>query len=71
MIHIAVLAGGQSRRMGRDKALLPLGGQTLIERVLAAARPLGYPRVIIGDPVARMLSSACRSFPTSVPDLGR
>ena len=54
MIHVAVLAGGQSRRMGRDKALLQLGvgGQTLIERVLAAARPLGYPRVIIGDSAA-------------------
>ena len=52
MIHVAVLAGGQSRRMGRDKALMQLGDQTLIERVLAAAYPLGYPRVIIGDPVA-------------------
>ena len=52
MIHVAVLAGGQSRRMGRDKALLQLGGQTLIERVLAAAHPLDYPRVIIGDPAA-------------------
>ena len=50
MIHIAVLAGGQSRRMGRDKALLPLGGQTLIERVIAAASPLGCPYLIIGDP---------------------
>ena len=50
MIHVAVLAGGQSRRMGRDKALLQLGGQTLIERVLAATRPLGYPCAIIGDP---------------------
>ena len=52
MIHVAVLAGGQSRRMGRDKALLPLGGQTLIERVLTAAHPLGYPRLIVGDPTA-------------------
>lgn len=52
MIHIAVLAGGQSRRMGRDKALLPLGDQTLIERVLAAARPLAYPGLIVGDPAA-------------------
>ena len=52
MIHVAVLAGGQSRRMGRDKALLPLGGQTLIERVLTAAHPLGYPRLVVGDPAA-------------------
>ena len=50
MIHVAVLAGGQSRRMGRDKALLPLGDQTLIERVVAAARPLACPCFIVGDP---------------------
>jgi len=29
-----VLAGGQSRRLGRDKALEPLGGQPLIRRVI-------------------------------------
>lgn len=29
-----VLAGGQSRRMGQNKALLPLGGVRLIERVV-------------------------------------
>jgi molybdopterin-guanine dinucleotide biosynthesis protein A len=31
----AVLAGGQSRRMGRDKAFLSVGGRPLIERTLA------------------------------------
>jgi len=30
-----VLAAGESRRMGRIKQLLPVGGKTLIERVLA------------------------------------
>lgn len=34
-----VLAGGASRRFGRNKALAMLGGQTLIGRVLARARP--------------------------------
>ncbi|HLF37750.1 MAG TPA: molybdenum cofactor guanylyltransferase, partial [Anaerolineales bacterium] len=34
MITLAVQAGGRSSRMGRDKALLPLGGIPLIEHVL-------------------------------------
>jgi molybdenum cofactor guanylyltransferase len=34
-----VLAGGDSRRMGRDKGSLPVEGRTLIERLCARLRP--------------------------------
>lgn len=34
-----ILAGGGSTRMGRDKALLPLEGRTLIERLVARLDP--------------------------------
>ncbi|MCB9079718.1 MAG: molybdenum cofactor guanylyltransferase [Anaerolineaceae bacterium] len=40
MVSIAVLAGGQSKRMGQDKAFLAVGGQPVIERVLDRVRPL-------------------------------
>lgn len=35
----AILAGGQSRRMGQNKALLPLHGQPLIAHIAAQLRP--------------------------------
>ncbi len=33
---MVVLAGGQSRRMGQDKAALLLGGRTFIDRAAGA-----------------------------------
>lgn len=36
----AVLAGGQSRRFGRDKARVDLGGETLLERAVKRLRPV-------------------------------
>ena len=34
MLSLVIQAGGESHRMGRDKALIPFLGRTLIERVL-------------------------------------
>lgn len=34
MLTVAIQAGGESRRMGRDKALIPFLGEPLIQRVL-------------------------------------
>ena len=36
-ITAAILAGGQSRRLGRDKAVEPFGGEPLIRRVIRRA----------------------------------
>ena len=40
MRSLVIQAGGQSRRMGQDKALLPFLGQPLIQRVIDRAGPL-------------------------------
>jgi molybdopterin-guanine dinucleotide biosynthesis protein A len=39
-VSCVVLAGGESRRMGRDKAQVQLAGSSLLERVLHVVRPL-------------------------------
>lgn len=47
----AILAGGQSRRMGRNKALLPVEGKPSIQRVAEAARQVaGEVVVVANDP---------------------
>ena len=46
-ISAAILTGGQSRRMGRNKALLELGPSTVVERVIAAAAPLAAECLLI------------------------
>ncbi|SRR5579875_994034 len=43
-----ILAGGRSSRMGRDKATLPLGGRTLVERVVAELRRAFSPIIVVG-----------------------
>jgi len=40
MLSIVIQAGGESRRMGQDKGLLPFLGQPLIQRVIARLAPL-------------------------------
>jgi molybdopterin-guanine dinucleotide biosynthesis protein A len=42
-----VLAGGESRRLGRNKALLRIGGQTLIERVVDCVAPMSAEVVVV------------------------
>jgi len=42
-----ILAGGQSRRMGQDKAWLEVGGQPLITRALAVLRASGIQEIFI------------------------
>jgi molybdopterin-guanine dinucleotide biosynthesis protein A len=40
LVSIAILAGGQSKRIGRDKAFLEVAGSPLLERILVRVRPL-------------------------------
>ena len=48
-LTVFVLAGGKSTRMGSEKALLPWGKQTLLERVLGIAKTLSPEVLIVGN----------------------
>lgn len=44
-----ILAGGQSRRMGQNKALLSLGGQSFLERIAGVLAPLVQEVVVVDN----------------------
>jgi len=47
MIVAVILSAGESSRMGRPKALLPIDGQTFIERIVGALKLGGVERVVV------------------------
>jgi molybdenum cofactor cytidylyltransferase len=50
MLAAAILAAGESKRMGQPKALIPFQGLTFVEHLIAATRHprVGITRVILG-----------------------
>ncbi len=66
----AILAGGLCRRMGRNKALLPFGGQRIIDGLLDKLRGLfSEVLVVVSDP-APYADLAARTIPDRLPGKG-
>jgi len=70
-LSAAILAGGQSRRMGTDKALLRLSpdGPTLIERVAAAVGLVAAETLLVAND-DRLASPDLRTAPDAYPGAG-
>ena len=67
----AILAGGRSSRMGRDKAFIPIHGQTLVAHQAALLRSLGIDDLIIsGRPEVDYAIPDTRLVTDTVTDAG-
>ncbi len=66
---VAIIAGGNSRRMGTDKARLVVAGEPLLARVDDALRPVGSVMIVGGDPSLLALLDADRTTAVHVSDL--
>jgi molybdopterin-guanine dinucleotide biosynthesis protein A len=70
MIAGIILAGGQSRRMGRDKALMTLGSQSLLERVRVAMTEVCDELVLVTNAPEKYASFGMRMVPDVFPGAG-
>lgn len=69
-ITIAILAGGQSRRMGTDKSFVVLNDKPLIQHVIDRASQLDYPLILIANDVERYQQFGLPVYPDVIPGAG-
>lgn len=69
-ISCAVLAGGASSRFGSDKALLRLGDETLIQRVVGRLSQVSNDVLIVGNHLHRFGDLGVRLVEDAVPGTG-
>jgi len=72
-----ILAAGNSKRMGYPKALLPLGGEIFLTRILRILREAGFarPRLVLGRDAA-LIEARIGDYPADIhvnpdPDRGQ
>jgi molybdopterin-guanine dinucleotide biosynthesis protein A len=70
MLTIAIQAGGQSQRMGQDKALMPFLGQPLVQRVLERVNHLGDEVLITTNHPEHFGFLGIPMHPDIIPDRG-
>jgi molybdenum cofactor guanylyltransferase len=69
-VSIAILTGGQSSRMGRNKAFVKVGGKPIIERIVAAVRDLGSDLVLITNTPYDYVHLGLPSYPDLIAGKG-
>jgi len=70
MLTIVIQAGGESRRMGQDKALKPFLGRPLIERVVERVSPLAQEVLVTANRPQDYAFLGLRCEPDRLPGRG-
>ena len=69
-VTVAIMAGGQSSRMGRDKSFVLFEGQPLIERVRDCVTDLGDELILITNKPAEYAHLGLPIYGDVIPDCG-
>lgn len=70
MLSIVIQAGGQSTRMGEDKALKPFLGRPLIQRVIDRLNPIADELIVTTNRPEQYSFLNLRLVPDLIPDRG-
>lgn len=65
-----ILVGGQSRRMGSDKAMLPCGGKPMAQLLIDRYRASGFEVAVSVDVAGRFALADATELPDSFPGQG-
>lgn len=63
-----ILAGGESRRMGQNKAFLPWGNTTLINQVIDALHPVADEIIIVSKQSSDFVNLSVKTVEDLIPD---
>lgn len=69
-VTTAILAGGQSRRMGTDKSFILLHGRPLIQHVIDRASQLDMPLILIANDIERYQQFDLPVYRDAIPGAG-
>jgi molybdopterin-guanine dinucleotide biosynthesis protein A len=70
MLSLAILAGGNSQRMGRDKSIINFRGEALVRRVIDRLKGLSEEVIVIAPRSPEYLSLGIRIAPDLLPRRG-
>jgi molybdopterin-guanine dinucleotide biosynthesis protein A len=70
MLTVVIQAGGESRRMGQNKALIPFLGRPLIERVIERVKPLAEELLVTTNQPEELGFIGCPLIKDVIPGKG-